>query len=499
MQRTFQFIKSNGPLFCASLAFSYICFAFKLMQPTLGIDEEFWVDAAASDNLTWLLQNRYSLYLYNLIFTDNGSFVPTFPDILGIFFWVISGFIFLDFFWKLTDEKRFIVKFLTLGLYSSQPLCMAEAFGFSMMIVPETLAMIFVAIAFRFSNKSGILSYLFPILLLVIALGAYQALFGIFLTALFGLCFFKERNRKEVLIKGIGIALASFLLYTIITKIIALNIGENDYLSQNYIGWLDERGIPYALFMSLANVIRISFGITIQNVSVYGGLGICFLSILFISTSISDFLKSKNTKNLLFSAALFISPFMMYICLGTYKTNGRTLLALALLLALEILYIFQKLPNKNCFAAFTTCGILLLVAHTCWINSIYYHQHLLNVQDQATVKSINQFLEERFFNYEKPVVFIGALDYKNMEFKKSGTLGCSFFSYDDGNNYRMRAVFSIWGHPLKEPSPIQVLEAYKLSSALENWPSSKSFKETDQFAIIHFSEPSDKWKSVNLE
>lgn len=499
MQMISRFMKDNGLLIGLSLVFSYLCFAFKLVNPTLGIDEEFWISSAISDNQTWLLQNRYSLYLYNLIFTDNGAFVPTWPDVLGIFFWVISGFIILTHFWDITGERRLGVKLTTLCLFSSLPLCMAEAFGFSMMIVPEALAMILVAVAFRFSNKSGVISYALPILLLVFALGVYQALLALFLTAVFGLCFFKETDEKKTLVKGVGIAFISFILYEITNKIIALYVGDASYLSQNYIGWLDERGIVYAAFMALANVIRVSFGITIQGVCVYGGPGICLMSILFIATAVRKFIKNHNIKNLLFGAALFISPFMMYIGLGTYKTPGRTLLAMAMLLALEMLFLFQNVQAKKCRIAFAVFVAMLLSANVYWINNIYYHQHLINVQDQATVKAINDFLDEKNFNYEKPVIFIGALNYKNLDFKKSGTLANSFFAYDDGNNSRMRAVFAIWGRALKEPTPAQMQEAYEISKTLKEWPAPESFVENDHFAVINFSEPTDKWKMVNLE
>lgn len=498
MQKIYQFIKNNGLLLALALIFSYLCFAYKLAQPTLSIDEEFWIFASTSDNLIWLLQNRFSLYLYNLIFTNNGTFTPIWPDIFGVLFWVISGFIFLDFFWELTNENRFFVKATTLCLYSSLPLCMAEAFGFSMMIIPETLAMIMVAIAFRIFNQNGLKSYLLPSLLLVAALGVYQALLGLFLTAIFGLCFFKGCNEKKTLVKGIGISFAAFLLYIIINKIIALNVGDNSYLSQNYIGWLDERGVIYAAFMAFANVIRVSFGITIQNVCVYGGLGISLMSILFISTAIFRFAKQRNFKQLLFGVALFISPFMMYIGLGTYKTPGRTLLALALLLALEMLYIFQNLQRKKIRIAFAILTVLFLAANAYWINNIYHHQHLLNIEDEVTVKTIDGFLKENSFNYEKPVIFIGNLNSEKMDFKKSGTLGCSFFSYDDGNNARMRAIFKLWGNALKEPTSAQIQDAYEISASLEDWPNAESFKEMEPFAIIRFSEPTEKWKRVNL-
>lgn len=68
---------------------------------------------------------------------------------------------------------------------------MGEAFGFGFMIIPETFAMIIVALAFLLiiKEKHGLLDVVFAGALMTVSMGVYQALLEIFIVAVVGWLF----------------------------------------------------------------------------------------------------------------------------------------------------------------------------------------------------------------------------------------------------------------------------------------------------------------------
>ena len=42
-------------------------------------------------------------------------------------------------------------------------------------------------------------------------------------------------------------------------------------------------------------------------------------------------------------------------------------------------------------------------------------------------------------------------------------------------------------------------EALALSEDMEVWPGTNGIKESENVIVVYFSEPSEKWKAVNLQ
>ena len=83
--------------------------------------------------------------------------------------------------------------------------------------------------------------------------------------------------------------------------------------------------------------------------------------------------------------------------------------------------------------------------------------------------------------------------------EESGTIGGSLFEWDDGNNYRMRDFIQTLGFELLAPNGAQMNEALALSEDMEVWPGTNGIKESENVIVVYFSEPSEKWKAVNLQ
>ena len=83
------FINTHKKIFFLTFLFSCFCFWFMLTHYMVSIDEETWLLKDSGSPL-WLLQGRFSIYIYNLLFTTYGRFVPFFSDMLGIIFWNVS-------------------------------------------------------------------------------------------------------------------------------------------------------------------------------------------------------------------------------------------------------------------------------------------------------------------------------------------------------------------------------------------------------------------------
>lgn len=504
-----QFYEKNKKAFYIALGYTVLCFGFMLTHYAPNIDEETWL-LNETDSIMWLLQNRYTVYLYDLVFTEHGRFVPFFTSAAAIALWNLSGFLFAYAFFDFEEKDRLWLRAMLLCYYISIPFCVGEAFSFSMLIIPESFGMVLTAAAFlltigKYRLKGG-WNTVCIILLLATALGSYQALIGVYVTAVAGWClcrFLKDREIKRELAQGILITLASTGLYYVINLIIGKCCGTAAYLSENYIGWTNGESIFFNLFMALANVGRVSLAVPVRDVTVYGGATLRVVTLLFILFSIVTFFRKKGAAKkagvLLLTVGLVMAPFALYIALGTYKTHGRMMIALSLSGMIQLLLICSGISRSALekAAAVVVLGILLINASN--MNRIYYYTYLAYQQDRAMACQIIQELKQEGCDYRnKAVVFIGKGTQEDIGIETSCTLGASFFEWDGGNIRRMIDVIKLEGCKLHMPSAAQIMEGLALSENMKEWPQKGSVKETDTSIVIYLSEPDAEWFQTNL-
>lgn len=504
-----QFYEKNKKAFYIALGYTVLCFGFMLTHYAPNIDEETWL-LNETDSIMWLLQNRYMVYLYDLVFTEHGRFVPFFTSVAGIALWNLSGFLFAYAFFDFEEKDRLWLRAFLLCYYSSIPFCVGEAFSFSMLIIPESFGMVLTAAAFLLTIRQNRLNSPWDtvgiVLLLVTASGIYQALIGVYVTAVAGWClcrFLKEREIKPELARGILFTLVSVGLYYIINLIIAKCYGSAAYLSENYIGWTNGESIFFNLFMALANVGRVSLAIPVRDVTVYGGFTLRVVTLLFILFSVVTFFRKKGAAKkagvLLLTLGIVMAPFALYIALGTYKTHGRMMIALSLSGMIQLLLIFNGITRNilEKAAAAVLLGILLINASN--MNRIYYYTYLVYQQDRTMASQIIYDLKRADCDYQnKAVVFIGKGMQEDIGIETSCTLGASFFAWDGGNIRRMIDVIKLEGCVLHMPSAEQIEEGLALSEYMREWPQEGSIVETDTSIVIYLSEPEEKWYQTNL-
>ena len=79
-----------------SFIFSIICCIAMITLKMINIDEETWYLSTKKEmSDLWLYQERYMIYIYNMIFSPCGRFIPIVSDCLGLFFWNMSGIVFM--------------------------------------------------------------------------------------------------------------------------------------------------------------------------------------------------------------------------------------------------------------------------------------------------------------------------------------------------------------------------------------------------------------------
>lgn len=506
-----QYVQNNRKVVLSAFIFSLLCFGFFLTNHTIGIDEETWV-LENENSLLWLLQGRYGIQFLNYFLTEHGRFAPFLWDFLSVLVWYASGVGFsYALFGERDIESKKIPLFFFLAYFSSVPFVQGEIFAFSQFNLQVTIGMLNCAVALIlvcdfFEKKKKWMAFL-AMVLLVFSFSIYQAYICVFVTAVVAYCLIGFMRNEMYLWRKTGVfaivCLISVVIYYAINILITFMVGSASYLSDNYVGWFEESSVWKALFLALANIVRVSFGLTIYDETIYGGIVIGIISSLFIVWGISRLLAEKTWKRkgrlLFYGVALVCAPFILYILLGTYKTHGRMLLAIPLAGSVELwlilTYVKRALWKKVCIAI--SCYLLFLNARN--MNILYYEAGIVYDYDKELANQIMYDIQRAGVDYHnKPVVFVGCKKMDEIPIEKSGTIGGSMFEWDDGNNYRMRDFMQTLGFVLLTPNEAQLQEALVLSEGMEEWPKADGIKESENVIVVYFSAPSEKWKAVNL-
>ncbi len=496
--------------FVVALLFSLVCFGFMLTHFDLSIDEETWI--MGGNIVGWLRQSRYTLWLYDLLFTDNGNYVPFLYDFLGICLWNIAGIILLYCYFE-EHEINGIVMFILLAYYDSVPFVLADIMSFSFYLVQIGIATIFTSLSvyltIQFINEKKLSYLIISSLLLWLAFGAYQALICYYVSAFAGYCVldYIRGNRKKLfkkIITGVLFCVIGVLGYVVIDKIAISIVGSDGYLNDSYIGWKEENPLVEFL-MSIANVGRVSFAVPYQDVTVNGATCIRILTILFVIYAFyQTFHIEKKTKEritvFLLCVALSFSPFFLYIAMATYKTVGRMMLGLPVIGIVQIYLISTVLQTSLLKKGGFLLSSGLLVINAAQINTAYFQQHITHEKDCELATEIMHDIQSEGIDYhDKPIVFIGMLEQDTIFDDQLGELGSSFFSHDEGNIGRMISFLRFRGYDVSLPSVEQINNAYQSvkDAEMNPWPYSNSIMELDDIIVVYLSEPTDLWFTVN--
>ncbi|MFR9058256.1 glucosyltransferase domain-containing protein [Eubacterium callanderi] len=509
-----QFLFKNKKPFIFAYIFTLICFGYMFFNNTISIDEETWLLNTQIIN-GWLEQGRFGIYLFNLIFTENSTQIPFLWDFLAVSTWFCSAILFLFIFKKEKENISSFSSFIFIAYFSSLPFVVGQILSYTQFNWQISVGLLCASLAVLYTQmyfyNPSIKYIMYSICFLAYSISIYQAYITIYICAVIGICLLRVLKDELKNAKFIGfstlICFASALIYSIVYLVIIKLIGTNGqtYLTDNYVGWFSDSSLLHALLLSIANIARVSFSITIQDVSIYGGIVICCSTILFILYSIYIFFRARSQKKkiliLFFTILLVIGPFSLYLLLGTYKTQGRMLIGLPLIGGLQWLLILNETFHKKILKAASVITVsYLLFLNACNMNRIYYYDFIRYEHDQAIANEIMYDLQRLGYNYHnKPVIFIGKNCIDPIPVQTHDTLGIdgSFFCWDDGNIGRIVAYLKTQGYLLQMPSANQIEAALPLIENMPDWPVEGSIVEKNNTIIIRLSEPTDKWYLIN--
>lgn len=503
-----EFVKKYKTSIFLSVLFSLLCFGFMLTHFTITIDEESWI-LSARDETMWLYQGRFIIWLFDLIFTEGGNYAPFLWDISGILFWNLSGIIFAYCLFAKTEIKQWIL-FIFLSYYSSLTFVLGDVFSFSMYSLQIGLASVTVAAAFyytlKYLEKKNWKTALIVLGLLLYSFGTYQAFICVYISTVAAFCLLcflsghRDRIKYDIIISAV-LCLIAIASYYLINFIIGKAVGTQGYLTENYIGWTS--GEPLKAFaLAMANVGRVSFAIPVLDVYVNGGTALRWVTIAFVIYAIWKFFKCNGIREkagiFFFSVALCFAPFSLYLAIATYKTQGRMMLALPLVGAVQLYLILREINKKALlYAAMAASGYLLFI-NARDMNLFYYYSSIVYEKDCSIAEEIMYDIEEKGIDYrEKPLAFIGMVAQEPQPTKELGVLGGSMFAWDEGNNLRMTDFIQTRGYNVRAADSTQLQKALVESASMTVWPQEGSIKELDDVIVVYLSQPVEEWYITN--
>ena len=508
-----QFLKSRRGSLIVAYFIALAAFGFMLTNHTVSIDEELWL-VKTSPDLFWVRQGRFGIALLNLILSPAGDYAPFLWDFLAVSLWFFSGVLSYYILFEQSGvlKRNGAAALIYCAYFPTVPLVAGEILAFSMFNLQVALGMNMAMLAFAFfldwvlrGRKAGLL---WAALLLAFAVSIYQAFLCVFatMTAAYMLLSVPNKGARpfKVLGKAATACAAGVLLYFLIILLLSILAPQSSYLADSYLGWRDPRGVPYALMATVANVVRYSLGLTINGLYVYGGLEISVATCCLLGFALLRIIKGKDfakkARYLILTGLLIAAPFALYLLLGTHNTSGRMLLGMPIVQGLGIVMLLEELKSRRVrFAALLLCGLMLFL-NARNMNTLYYYGSVVYRHDVLTAGQILDDIREASADYhQKTVVFVGKHEMDAVKKVSSGTIGQSFFAWDDGDNTRIANFYNTLGYAFTRPTRAQCRRAAEIAKGMDVWPAKGGILETDDLIVVSLSEPTEMWYSENAK
>ncbi len=477
---------------------SSINFYILLTNKIIMIDEEFFV-TKDSNPYNFLNYGRWTNFIYAKIFF-NGRIFDFFTDFIAIIYFNISAIFFLYPYFEKSDNK--IIKMLALSIFSTLPFSVAQNFSFSQQIIPIALSMCFTGVAFLLTISEE-KKLTLAIFLLTLSIGAYQAFVEVYIVAICSYLLYRVLYNKEVSRvkkRGFIVLLLSIIFYFIINFCFrSFYASKVNYLDETYIGIFSGEKFKNFL-MSIMNILRVNFAITIYGEVIYGGLVIRSVYLLFFIFMVLYVKNNKNKKVFLYYILFFISPYLMYILMLTYKTQGRMMLSLSIAISFQILVLYNFVKSEKYKKSIIFICVVFIAYNTVLNNLSFVTAKKSYEKDMQLVTEILEDIKEKNIDTNgKKLVTIGSIDEEKKSNFRNVTIGASFFSWDGGNINRIRQLIKINGVEFLMPSKEEITFCFELSKNKPKWQEEKNIWVVDDLLIIKFSEPNEKWFKTNLD
>ena len=300
------------------------------------------------------------------------------------------------------------------------------------------------------SNKNHLL-LLASCLLLVLALSIYQTIityaFAIALSCVLRNCFKKNHDTKSIIFLGMLYAIVfilAMIIFFIMQKFVAeiFNIPDQSQKYANAVTHWGKR-TNEAIYITIWSFIYNSFTGRLN----YGLNAFCLVLIPSAWLILTSF-KQGLAKSIIIVASvlsLLLSPFILLFYFGSIQ-YPRTLFALPVVFSAITFLALNSL--KTNFPKFVLMGVLLASSASS-VSSLFYSDAVSRQHDFTIMNKVYSDISSEYSEYlhsPKRVFFYGAIKNNNPWIKiNSDTFGASYFSWDGGNNLRIRALFDYYG------------------------------------------------------
>ena len=475
------------------LIITLLCFGFELTNFTLSIDEEYSI-LNGIDISGWLSQSRYTTGFIKLLMNST-KVVPYWSTFLCVNMLFLASI-----FWTFVVNQCLVKKnhwslAIFAALIISSPINVFFV-SFSTYNFEVALGILLTGVAVYFANqfflkKTSYKNCLLSLIILTFCLGIYQSFIILFS---FGCAFCwlldLTQTNKSIkfqefcvsLLKLTTIVFASLACYFLINKCIQIFVPPSSYLVDNFWQW------PHKTISQFINEMREFFYDIIYNYQFLFGKIWCLT--VFSSLPIFFSLFKKNTKWLTFPLLTFIviSPLVMSVLLG-FNMPLRTNQTIAYSIACIWFLLVISIKNKQVQTIITIIALFICLMQTKEINQFFYTDHLRYQRDIELANQINNRLEELDYNHHQPIYFVGThknnIDFRKFQYE---SVGYSFFEYDNGNNFRIRAFLETRGYKWELIPKDQWPQAEAFATNLPIWPAEESIQATNSGIIIKLSE-----------
>lgn len=501
------FWNHNRGIIIWSFLLAIFSFGYELFNFSLSPDEEINSFREAGEANVYLNVGRWGIFFLNQLLSPE-SILPYFPFLISITCLAISSILIIT---------RFKMNFFAMLVFSiifiSHPIH-SYYLGFNTSNMYYGIGMVLTVLAFLAyssvvsNQRPRLLLSLLSVILLMFGISFYQSHLAFFLVLCLFFLFYHQYQNPEFpprktftnILFAIAIGVIAVILYQFInlaSKYIIL--GRISGISNEYLDKMFAWGkkpiieIIGSLYTGLPKYFtgkNFYGGISAQTVIV-----IIPLIIYYILKIYAPF-KNKLFIILMIIILLF-TPFTI-VLLNGMPLPVRTLMAFPLMLGL--LWAFGYDYSARWFK-----NLMLLFAFYILINNTFINTRLFYASKVSWEADRNMAvrISNRIYDLDLPenkstipVVFVGSYQHpSNVLFLRSDIHGASFFMWDNGASYRIRAFFKTLG--ITNLNIIDYSYAQHLSgeiSKMPSWPDKGSVKMIENIIIVKLSEPTNEFR-----
>ena len=514
MEELRDYIKKYGKLIFVLTVAAFVCYGFLVFSGNIRIDTEELLNAPGS-KLGWLTIGRFGLaFLKDLLGLSTHNVVKS--GILFFVFFLLGENLFVWAIYHFSGRKKypywiFLLLYTTSNIWSYQiyfSVQQAEvAFALCLLVLAAALSM---QACFEVTGVARVWRYILACVLIVPALGTYQALAAYYIAVCIVLFLAwldneagGQRQETRSLICGIVGLIACFGISYILYRFVANTwfMATADYM-ESQMGWG-----KYPAIECIKNVLRTAKNLLIGN----GPRNFSFYTVAVLLTVVAVVTEwrrgaagniSHFVLKLLALAGIAATPFLMTLYMGEMLVT-RSQFALPVAAAFLGMYAIDVLcegkENKAWQGHICTALVLLtVILQTGYSLQMAYTDHVRYEQDVKKSEELVAALKDIGGGTipDKPVLFVG---YQKPELDRwcgrTEMYGWSFYEWDysvanpTGATHRIAGFLQAdKGIIIRQDATEQMRQdAVELAEQMPVFPEEGSILDTDDFVVVKLS------------